>query len=547
MRHAMQIADAWLPLLLFVPWGIILLRNSRSLWTAARPDSTTTWIALIVLTVSGFCLRMSMAPHVPYTFDDEFFHPDIARNLFHEHRFVFKVSDIHPPRIANYLPQWMPIYHSLLAAWSLLQGIGIEAASRLNVWIGTLTVPASFAVGRMLFRRNRPSLILCAMVAFMPLHIKFCGAANTEPLSVFFIALTIGFAAWRYTAFMPGNPDSTDGSSDARRGTPAGVLVILTGLIASMTRIENSLLLAPILCAEAYMAFIRRRVTPGEQYSLLACAVGAGALVVLQALVSYNSYDYWRAAVAGLPWRSPFLFLVSNPLWPPALTAAAVVGAASWKTGRFRTGVLFICIAAAMYAVYTVVHSLDVNVGDFHRYNLQTMLLFMIPAAVAIDSMFSVRSLFMRASAVIIVLALAISTLASYPAVRSHYWPTKLEEWRWLRENRNAAPAESVVVTEAPFLVRTTTGRRTVHAQLFLQDPTCRPATIVFYKSSRERCDPSIDIQDVLKTAFAATPLSTAVIGGETVGFYRLDPLPAKGCLPETKLQESVNSAKKEQ
>lgn len=519
----MQSIDAYLPAVLAALWLVLLVRHRRTLWNAARPASAATWGVILALCAAGWAVRMHLAPHVPYTFDDEFFHTDIVKNLLRDQRFAFSVSDCHRPGVSYQLPQWMPVFHGALVLWSFAAGVGAGAASLFNVCTGTLTIAACFAFGRMFFRRDRPALALSAMVAAHPLHIKFCGAGNTEPLSVLLIAMTLAVAVWRYRI----TPDGIAARTDDSGSVSFGALAIVTGALAAMTRIENALLLAPILVLEAAPAIRAQGAGFWDRMLLPALATMTGILVVAQAYVSYACHGYWRAAVTGWPVLSPVAFLFVNPLWPAAITILAAVGIARWWKSNRALAIAAIGAIAAYYAVYTTIHRLDVNMADFHRYNIQVMLLLLVPATAAFDGLCAEAAGRVRAGAWAVAVLWVAGLTLSVPAIRMHYWPARTEEWRWLRKQAPSLPPGAVVATEAPFLVRSTAGARVLHAAIFLDDPGCRPRQLTyFYLSLAERRQPELDALSRLARMSRLTPFRTTRIAGETVGFFLLDEIP---------------------
>jgi len=99
-------------------------------------------------------------------------------------------------------------------------------------------------------------------------------------------------------------------------------------------------------------------------------------------------------------------------------------------------------------------------------------------------------------------------------------------------------PTDAVIITEAPFPVRTATGARTINFALFLDDEGFRPPSAFIYRTSAERQHPVINISGRLAVSFELAPVNPVRIGGETMGFYRMNTPTRKSCTEGTELLE---------
>ena len=512
-RILLQI-DFWLVNALFL-WAIAMaVQARRALAAALAPERRQTVLWIAALFVAGLLLRLFAVPHTTYTFDDTFFHLDIAARMRDTLRFSVRFDDFAFGVGAEVLPKWMPVYHTLLSFVFRFAEPGAAAAETCNAIVGALAVPAAFLLGRALFRRDLSGLLLAALVCAYPAHLKFSGATGLEPISALLTILALAFAAvhWR--------------SGDL----PTALLAIAVSALCAMTRIDHSVTVA-LVCGLVILKALREPLGARRRLRILA-ALAALAFVGALLLLSYQNYAYWRAHPISPTPLSALLFLFTNPLNTLALPALAILGvAAMWRRDR----ILAVALPGAWVLTligYTFVHRLDVNHADIQRLHLNTCAFQIALATAALDFLLESPGRLRIAALVAVLSAYGAGAFGSRGAIARQYWPAeRLDEVAWLEATARRLGPNPVVLTQTPVFVRAVAGLSVamVSAEALSRSYGERP--VFYYRAPYWKRGTGPGAPDALaasvESRFSLAPFATnRTAGGDEYGFFRMLPNP---------------------
>lgn len=228
-----------------------------------------------------------------------------------------------------------PLYYYLLHFWLRLFGTSEAAARSLSALVGTLTIPAMYAVGRMLFGRLA-GFLAAALVAASPLYIWYSQETRTYALLTF-LGLV---AAWFVLKVL------TEHEDKRRRLYWIGLLFAAMGV--SLSHMTGVLLLAFLAAAflVGWAAWIRRLGVLAEGVGVAAAFALLHVPWVLLAVKNLGMYrGYWGGTlgIGGVVrraflsyWTGETVFSQTADALLPVFVAASVVAAGSLVVGTLR-------------------------------------------------------------------------------------------------------------------------------------------------------------------------------------------------------------------
>ena len=531
MDGVLQRVDYWGTGILVVLFLYLLWFNRSALWRFACPERWWFgWIPLLLLVTIGGGLRFYAVPHDFNVFDDEVTHFDIARNMHGYQRFSIRISDLNvdpdevlvpapcapdgtcppgaigrSPAGTDSLPRWMPVFHFLLSCVFHVFGVGLSAPFLLNAFLGTLAIVVYFGLGKVLFRRDESAVILSALLAFHPLHLKFSGGASLEPASVVLAGTTL----LALGVFLQAKESGV------------ALLAMAAACLAMMTRIENAILLALVVLVIVHRLYVepafRRR-------TVIVASVATTVLALGQFFVSFGRYSYWRDASDATYLRSLPEFLFTNPLSPLVLPILAASGLVLlWH--RRRAWVLLGVGCGFLYVfAYTEVHKVDLNRLDFQRFNLGYAPFLLGLAAGTLHRLIEIRRHWASVTAGACLLLYGVGVVDAVHEIGAPYWPAYNEEVEWIRSVGQRLEREVIVCSETSVNVRTNANLRTTVPSVTLALPENSDFDLVYYRPLAPKRDPATDWEAELTKRYRLIPLEVTRIGGNPVGFFDMRP-----------------------
>jgi len=212
--------------------AIFFLINFDGILNLFKEINKKTYLALLLIILLGFIVRMWFIPHIHHVYFDEFEHINIAENMMYHGKFfvTLKGTDEICEGYSR-LQLWPPGYHTLLGLIFSIFGNSESVAYNLSVVIGSLSMLVIFLIVYLLFNNQSIALYSTFLFNLIPIHLKYSGASELGIASLFFMLLTI-LTSLIYLKFK--NIKS---------------LLLLTSIIAftAYIRPENSILLLLIL------------------------------------------------------------------------------------------------------------------------------------------------------------------------------------------------------------------------------------------------------------------------------------------------------------
>ncbi len=251
-----------------------------------------------------------------------------------------------------------PLYYYLLHLWVRLFGTGEAAVRSLSALVGTLTIPAMYAVGRMLLGRLA-GLVAAGLVAASPLYIWYSQETRTYALLTCFGLV----AVWFLLRVL------TEQQGKRRRLYWVGLLFAAAGV--SLSHMTGALLLAFLAVAflAGWAAWVRRPAVLAEGVAVAAAFALLHVPWVLLALQNLGMYrGYWGGTlgIGGVVRRAflsywtgeTVLSQTANTLLPAfvavsALAAGALVVSALRRSGPLGDAPLPRWFALLFPALYT--------------------------------------------------------------------------------------------------------------------------------------------------------------------------------------------------
>lgn len=501
--------DFWLLTALFLWVVIVAVRARGTLAAALAPSRGPARLWLLLLFAVGLGLRLLVVPHTHYTYDDSFFHLDIATNLRNTLRFFVRLDDFMEGARAEHFPKWMPVHHYLVSFVFRLAPPTGATVQAYNAVVGALTVPAAFFLGRALFEKDLSGLLLAALLCLYPVHLKFSGSSGIEPTSTLLTTLALTFLAVHW-----------------RRGDSSTARLALTlSVLCALTRIDNAATTA-LVCGFVVLKALREQDGAARRARILA-VLGALAFVAALTLISFSAYSSWRARAAPANPLSALRFLFTNPLNTPLLPVLAILGAiALWRRDRILAAALVGTWLVYLFA-YTCLHRIDVDYVDFHRFHLNTCPFQLALAAAALDFL-ARRPGHLGVAGLAVVGALyGAFVVLSAGSISHQYWPECSAEVEWLERTAPSLGADAVVVTPAPIFVRAVAGLRTALLTEELVSRSFRTQRLFYYCPPYRAPDLAVGGADrsaaELAGRFSLVPFAVKrTASGDECGLFRM-------------------------
>lgn len=388
--HALASDPTWQPrieefLVFFTwPWMLALLVFTLVLWLPRLPDLArlfadtprrARWAFAGVLLVAA-ALRLGWIPHAPQVYFDEFNFLETARGLS-ESRVYHAPQVLSDSRIVPVPPAWA---FSLSLAFSAA-GPTLEAVCSSAVALSLASVGLVFLVGRLLFERTLPSVLLALFLAVLPVHLRMSGSAALETGSCASLLLTwLALLMYR------------------RDRRPAWLYCAALGAAWLMNwRMENPFAVFPATLV-AWLALDERRGQTLRSPHLY-LAVAAAYLLALPGLVAdvYGMGRDFYVFYGDAAQRAQFVqenvtnnvvYWVDGRIHPWPLTLLAAVGLWTWRP--LRLPLAWLGWTAALHVFYTLNPSADFGVHhtlDSWRNALQPALGVLVLAAAGCDGL----------------------------------------------------------------------------------------------------------------------------------------------------------------
>jgi len=340
-------------LLFLLGFALLLVETARAL----RPDPRWVRWALLGVFVVGLVVRLTLPIATTMTA-----HPfdrvvPLARRLFYG------------PTLGA------------LASWSGAEVFLTDVIAWTNLVLSALTPLAVFAAARGLLRDPRAALAAAAVVAFLPLHVRFARSDVWFVQGVLLHALTLStlFAALS--------------ESDRRLRWVATAALPLLAWAGYSSRPE-AIAIAPLFVGAAL--FLDSRA-PWSRRAVLAALLAAAAVPIVGALYAAQTRQVSEGLGAGTlanAWRVltelRFAPLVHPWATPVGVTALALAGVFVLWLRRERLTALFL---AAWYAVFLLVHAYIIpsQLAMQARYHLHLVLPYAFLAAATLAALWRWR------------------------------------------------------------------------------------------------------------------------------------------------------------
>ncbi len=183
--------------LLLAAWAALLL---PALGRLRGRISAGTGILLTAVVLSALVFRLASGP-AHRVYNDEFEHIDIARHLAASGTFATTVAG----GLADYdvlgRPTWPGGHHAALAAAFALFGAGAATAFAWSAFLSACSALFVFWAALELWDDERAALSAAFIWAFLPLLVRYGGAADLTSSSVFWIAASLAALHSRQDAF----------------------------------------------------------------------------------------------------------------------------------------------------------------------------------------------------------------------------------------------------------------------------------------------------------------------------------------------------------
>lgn len=374
---------------------ILLLAFTRRLLRGEPPR--VAW-ALAAITLAGAALRLGLAVNAP----------------MNAHAF------------SRMIPLAVELYRGPLLAWVSARGHDIaltDVQSWSNLALAVVMPVAFFAHARLLLGDARTALVAAAIMAFLPMHIRFSRSDVT------FIASLLASSS----TFVALYGSLTDPSRRWRLGCAAMIPVL--SLATYSARPEN---MAFVLLDLGALGLYLRAGLPRGRLALAAALIAATAAysAATDLLVHYRqnvgeglSVDTLRHA-ASIFVDARYNTLINPWMTPPPLPALAVVGAVTlWREGRRSRAVFLVAWLSTFFIVHSFIRPSTVAMQA--RYHLHLVSPFVLLAAAATPRVAALP----RAAAAALLAWLALSPLLHRGFIRDTDY-TEMHEYAFLRRVR---------------------------------------------------------------------------------------------------------------
>tara|TARA_Y100000310_G_scaffold267551_1_gene279591 strand:+ start:2983 stop:4737 length:1755 start_codon:yes stop_codon:yes gene_type:complete len=212
---------------------ILLLLSFKNIKNEFKKIDKKIWIALLLILLLGFSLRMFVAPHAHRVLFDEDIYLNVAQNIKNELKAClcdYGTTNECYTCIPNKQPH---AYSTFISIFFFFFGVKESVAYTTTIIIGTLSIFLIFAVVYLLFRRQSTALYASLIFTLIPEHIRWSATTSLGPFFVFTTLLTvILFLLYFRTKSYLILTTAILSFAIALQGRPeAGLLVILIGLL----------------------------------------------------------------------------------------------------------------------------------------------------------------------------------------------------------------------------------------------------------------------------------------------------------------------------
>lgn len=397
------------PSLLLLGALILLLAFTRRL---LRDDAPRVAWTLAAITFAGAALRLGLAVDAP----------------MNAHSF------------SRLVPMAVELFRGPLLAWVSARGHDIaltDVQSWSNLALAVAMPVAFFAHARLLFGDARTALAAAAIMAFLPMHIRFSRSDVTFITSL--LASSSTFVAL-YGSL-------TDPSRRWRLACAAMIPVL--SLATYSARPENMVF---VLLDLGALGLYFRAGLPRGRLALAAALLAATAAysAATDLLVHYRqnvseglSVDTLRHAAAILVDRR-YNTLINPWMTPPPLPVLAVVGAVTlWREGRRSRAVFLVAWLSLFFVVHSFIRPSTVAMQA--RYHLHLVSPFALLAAASLPRVAALP----RAAAASLVAWLALSPFLHRNFIRDTDY-TEMHEYAFLRRVRGRVDPSCAVLEFGP-------------------------------------------------------------------------------------------------
>lgn len=443
--HALAADPAWQPrieefLVFFTwPWMLSLLTFTAVLWLPRLRDlgrvlgqtpRPARWAFAGVLLL-GAALRVGWIPHAPQVYFDEFNFLETARALA-ESRVYHAPQVLSDSRIVPVPPAWA---FTLSLAFSA-GGPTLEAVCSTSVALAMASLVLAFLVGRLLFERSLPAVILALFLAVLPVHLRMSGSAALETGSLASLLLTwVALLMYR------------------RDRRPAWLYCAALAAAWLMNwRMENPFAVFPATLVAWLVLDDRRRETLRSPH--LYMTVATAYLLALPGIVAdvygmgRDFYVFYGEAAQRAQFvrenvANNLLYWVDGRIHPLPLTLLAAAGLWTWRP--LRLPLAWLGWTACLHVFYTLNPSADFGVHhtlDSWRNALQPALGVLVLAAAGCEGLRSRLSARPAAAVAPLLLVGALATPSLYAGFvhAQHPW---MREFAMLRAAAARMPQDA--------------------------------------------------------------------------------------------------------
>lgn len=183
--------------LLLAAWAALLLPALGRLRGRLRPG---TGLLLAAIVLGALIFRLASGP-AHRVYNDEFEHLDIARHLASSGTFATTLAGGLDGYDVLGRPTWPGGHHAGLAVAFLLFGASAETAFAWSAFLSSLSSMFVFWAALELWADEKSALSAAFIWAFLPLLVRYGGAADLTSSSVFWIAASLAALHSRHDAF----------------------------------------------------------------------------------------------------------------------------------------------------------------------------------------------------------------------------------------------------------------------------------------------------------------------------------------------------------
>lgn len=175
----------------FLAWLVIAWINLDAFRKILKDLNRKTWVILFLIVLSGLALRLTVIPHTPHVYFDEFDHINVAENMSIHGKTAMTFKGGYNAYEAGWLQAWPPGYHTILALiFSIFSG-SQAVAFNVSAVIGAISIALIFFVSYLLFHDQEIALYSAFLFNLIPVHLKYSGASEPGITSLSFLLLTL--------------------------------------------------------------------------------------------------------------------------------------------------------------------------------------------------------------------------------------------------------------------------------------------------------------------------------------------------------------------